>query len=607
MRNSKGSRTRTRRILACVFHRFIVAGLLLAVLPSIATTAQPVKKPAPPVKIIAPPVKGSPIASKEWVKWQKLMSRKPLPQVGCYTVTYPKTEWVTTKCSLAPPYPLTVGNGSDSVAQVSSGAIGSAVGSFGPISGLTSENDSGNSFTFGGTNDFSLQVNTNTFATTTANGVQQNGNTSTNPCAASSPGCKGWEQFVLTNFASVSPVGTNMYMQFWLLGYLGNFKSCPSSQIPGGWESGLLGQWRQSGNDCYINGPAVGVPIQNITNLSQLVMTATVNLGGQDVATVSTPSQMFSIGLPANFLGMNQSWTQAEFNVFGLWNASEANFNAGTTITVNNALTDQGGNAVVASCGGAGTTGETNNLNFSPCQCFSSGSQIIFTESNAPSPTCACPSGSTWSQGASSCACNVPGQVMNGATGQCACAISGETVQNNQCACSASGAVPINGSCGCSVPGQAIQNNACTCTVAGAAVINGACSCFDGQSVVNNACVCPAGTRWNANTLKCVCTKPGEVLVNGRCEIPKNACGGTTKLSGVVGASCSQATCGKLRCDGLNALECESSTNVCGGCAAFPTIPGAGPQPGQNCTCSNGKAGRFYCTTAKQLSCDCAP
>lgn len=587
---------------------FIFAGLLAAQVPTALGPAKQVPPVATPGLI---GIRNGQLTG-DWAKWQKLMSQKPLPGPGCYTATYPQSEWTKTQCKLAPPYPLTVGagtngSGTDSVAQVSSGSIGSATGSFDFISGLTSENDSGNAFTFGGTNDFSLQVNTNQFPTTTANAAIQKNGTSINPCTASgSPGCTGWEQFVLTNYASLSPIGTNLYMQFWLIGYQNSFGTCPSSQIPGGWESGLLGQWRTSNGSCFINGPAASVPIQNITNLSQLFMTGTVNLNGLDVAMLFTPTQVFTIGLPTNFVGMDQSWTQAEFNVFGLWNSSVANFNSGTTITVNNAVTGPGGAGVSASCGSASFTGETNNLNLPPCQCFSSGAQISFTESNASSPVCSCANGASWNQSTSSCSCNVAGQVMDSTTGQCSCPATGQIVQNNQCTCSASGAVPINGACACQYPGQTVQNNVCNCSIPGQAVINGACACYGGQNLVNNACVCPSGTTWNASSMTCVCNTPGQVLVSGQCITPKNECGGTAVLTQIVGSSCG-TSCGRWSCNGQNALKCQTYTNVCGGCAALPSIPGAGPQPGETCSCGNGKSGRYACTASKELGCDCAP
>jgi len=277
-----------------------------------------------------------------------------------------------------------------------------------------SENDVGNQFTFGGDNDFSLQVNANQFRTSTPNATQSNG---TNPCASGSA-CTGWQQFILTNYASLSPIGSNIYIQFWLIGYQAAFGTCPNSQIPGGWESGLLGQWRTSNGSCFINSPAVGVPVQNISAIfsGQLLFAGINDLGGLDVVSLLVGNQGFALALPTNFIGLGQVWTQAEFNVLGLWNSSQAVFSPGQTIGVADTLTGAGGTAISAKCvPNQGTTGETNNLSLGQCPCFSNGSQIEFTESNLPppgsdppftlTPFCACPHGQSWNPNTNSCAC----------------------------------------------------------------------------------------------------------------------------------------------------------------------------------------------------------
>ncbi len=349
--------------------------------------------------------------------WRSYMSKHPVPGVGCFTANYPSTAWTPTKCMLAPPYPLTVGNGTDFVAQAQSGTIMSATGSFPflneQISDIT-ENDVGNPFTFGGSNDFSLQVNANQFPTSTPNAIQSNG---TNPCASGSE-CTGWQQFVLTNYASLSPVGSSIYIQFWLIGYQAAFGTCPNSQIPGGWESGLLGQWRTSNGGCFINSPATGVAIQNISAIGsgQLLLTGSNDLGGLDEVSLLAGNQGWALGFPTNFIGLSQAWTQAEFNVFGLWNGSQAVFSPGITIGVADTLTGAGGSAISATCvSNQGTTGETNNLSLGQCPCFANGSQIEFTESNLlppgsygaipVTPFCACPNGQFWNPNTNSCTC----------------------------------------------------------------------------------------------------------------------------------------------------------------------------------------------------------
>jgi hypothetical protein len=123
--------------------------------------------------------------------WRKIMVRTPHPKPqGCFVATHPKIEWREVQCTKAPekpyppvpwPRPNVVGNGSDFSAQVT-GSLSSAEGSFDLVSGVTSETGNG-----GAANNYSLQVNSNTFTTTTCNGA-------TNPAV-----CRGWQQFVYSN------------------------------------------------------------------------------------------------------------------------------------------------------------------------------------------------------------------------------------------------------------------------------------------------------------------------------------------------------------------------------------------------------------------------
>jgi hypothetical protein len=62
-------------------------------------------------------------------------------------------------------------------------------------------------------------------------------------------------------------------------------------------------------------------------------------------------------------------WTGSEFNVIGDGGGSQANFNAGTSLTVKIDLTD-GTKKKPACTPNAGTTGETNNLNLGACKAF---------------------------------------------------------------------------------------------------------------------------------------------------------------------------------------------------------------------------------------------
>ena len=89
-------------------------------------------------------------------------------------------------------------------------------------------------------------------------------------------------------------------------------------------------------------------------------------------------------------LDLYQTWTTSEFNVFGDAGGSQAVFNAGTSITVQNALTDESGNPITPSCLPGGTTGESTNLFLGPCS--AGGSGISFTEASESFTASATPS-----------------------------------------------------------------------------------------------------------------------------------------------------------------------------------------------------------------------
>jgi hypothetical protein len=103
-----------------------------------------------------------------------------------------------------------------------------------------------------------------------------------------------------------------------------------------------------------------------------------------------------------------------------------------------------------------------------------------------------------------------------------------------------------------------------------------------------------------------------QLVANGNPSMPVfftvpalNACGGLGVLASAPGAPCG-SSCGRLACNGQDALMCRSYTNACGGCSSVPIAPGEGPQPGQACTCPNGSKGRLTCLGTAS-SCDCAP
>jgi hypothetical protein len=136
---------------------------------------------------------------------------------GCFVYSYLDTDWEPTLCGAAPLRPMiasetrpsTVGNGHDEVAQSPGTVIGSAIGSFQSISGLTSESDSNY-----GANYYSLQLNSQ-FLSGVSTPYTDNRTTT------------GWEQFVYSNSGW-------LFIQFWLFGYQSAYGSCPAIGPPSG-------------------------------------------------------------------------------------------------------------------------------------------------------------------------------------------------------------------------------------------------------------------------------------------------------------------------------------------------------------------------------------
>jgi hypothetical protein len=283
--------------------------------------------------------------------WQSSIARAPLSREGCFAATYPSTVWTEVACTQAPPHRYgparglsgqTVGNGND-YALVSAGTISWSSGTFPSISGLTSEKD-------GTANTYSLQLNSNfSGSSPTCNGA-------TNPSA-----CSGWQQFVFAEGGTGA-----LFMQYWLINY--------GSRCPSGWIA-------YSG-DCYRNSKTVSVPAQRILRLGGLRLTGQSVAGGLDTIILTTATHAYSVTGHDNVVGLSGFWNAAEFNVIGNGDASQANFNKGTSITVNVSVDD--GTTNVPNCQpNAGTTGETNNLTLGSCTATGGARPSIqFTESN---------------------------------------------------------------------------------------------------------------------------------------------------------------------------------------------------------------------------------
>ena len=257
----------------------VVASLLWGAFSSCAIAAQP-----EPLATSAQP------SAESLQAWRKSMAAIPRPTTGCFTASYPDTQWREVPCTTPPDRPYlpksgvpsqTVGDGTDYSAEVT-GSISAAEGSFDSVTGVTSEIGAGVA------NAYSLQLNTQFFQTTTCSG------------AANPSKCLGWEQFV---FANSPPSAGSAFIQYWLLNYA---TTCPSG-------------WHTFEKDCYINSTrSASIPKQTIATLGQLTVTGeAASGGGLDSIVLASGSTLYSAMGNDYFPDLGQNWQAAEFNVFG--------------------------------------------------------------------------------------------------------------------------------------------------------------------------------------------------------------------------------------------------------------------------------------------------
>jgi hypothetical protein len=337
MNNFNSARERSARILGIA----IATGLAGVLSASFGTAAQAGAAAQPQTD------------SQPQATWNATIARTPVPHEGCFTAHFPSTTWKEVACGTAPAVPYiprsgsgggaqTVGNGHDYAAVVS-GAMSAAVGSFPTVSGLKTEKDDGVA------NDYSLQLNSNFISGSPA-------------CdGASNPSkCLAWEQFVYASGYDEA------FMQYWLINYN---TTCPSG-------------WNSYSGDCYKNSKSVNVPLQVITQLKYLMLTGKAVASGNDTLTLTTKSDAYSTTGKDSVVYLVDGWNASEFNVVGDGGGSEADFNSGTSLTVQIDLTD-GKTSAPTCASNDGTTGETNNLDLGKCTA-SGGStpSISFTESN---------------------------------------------------------------------------------------------------------------------------------------------------------------------------------------------------------------------------------
>jgi hypothetical protein len=329
--------------------------------------------------------------------WRQTMHESIINDTGCFHASYPSTEWEKVECSDAQSYrsakfragkpttgasSQTAGDGYDYVAQSPGGDfIHLAIGSFPTVTDVTSEKTvnvpfgGGYSTGIPGPNEYTLQLNTNFAYTAACDGYT---------------GCSAWQQYaVLTNTAgapssNVTLSGTTQVLiEYTLINYgVDNGSNiCP----PKFEDDGPTGY---GGDYCVQNSPAAvmyngQIPI---TELSSLELSGSAVVNGKDKATAIYGTEAYAATVEDVLTDIAGAWNQAEFNVFGNQNGSEAAFNTGASLSVKIALEE--GSSAAPTCIAPGyyngTTGETNNLNLGTTCTVAGGSSpyIEFTESD---------------------------------------------------------------------------------------------------------------------------------------------------------------------------------------------------------------------------------
>jgi hypothetical protein len=320
----------------------VLAAMALVVAGLSAWPASAATQPVPRTKASAQPTPRTKAA------WQKDIAHVREPGRGCYHASYPALAWHAVKCVAAPKWPVVptppsksalhvgpaaVGNGTDYSAQVSSGLITQATGTFVNVSSGITEQGQVDGSGPKVTNAFSLQLNTQDFSGSPA-------------CSGSSDSsdCQAWQQFLYLYGNSTT---SYIYMQYWLLDY---DATCPSG-------------WNTYSDDCYINsGDSTAVSTLTASELASVQFSGTATWDGNDAVSLSVGSgQAASATNNDSMLDLAAYWNTTEWGVFGDANSGEAYFGADTSLEAQTVLAGSIGSAAPA-CVSEGFTGETNNL-----------------------------------------------------------------------------------------------------------------------------------------------------------------------------------------------------------------------------------------------------
>jgi hypothetical protein len=308
-------------------------------------------------------------------KWQQALQQLRVPGIGCFTASYPLVQWLRTQCEAAPHdayspvsghrpqaaghgIAYTVGDNTDYTAEVSSGSLSSVTGSFDSISPGATEHGQFDGMGPEMLNTFSLQLNTNFFASPACTAMQ-----------APNPQCQGWEQFLYSTTFNM------VLIEYTLKDYnLNTFNAnCPTG-------------WMVTGLDCAMNtfGTGLSSPL-TVQDLPGTKLTASASPGGDDTAMLITPSGTAKAVNADDILGLANNWTNVEWGVFGDGGGLNgvADFSPGTTLVARTTFNNGGTTAPL--CVDGGTTAESNNLFLNPPVPGRNPPALISTQTSNPS------------------------------------------------------------------------------------------------------------------------------------------------------------------------------------------------------------------------------
>jgi hypothetical protein len=343
----------------------------------------------------------------ELENWREAMIKTPEPKKGCFTATYPETAWTEVACKkpshkrYPPPtrgsrngiQPQQVGGtvgtstNTDFSAKVT-GHISVAEGSFDSVTGVTSEcNIQCNTpmelctdtcpanltcSSQDTPDDYSLQLNTKPFDTSTCDGA---------PAPGTWGKCQGFQQFVYDpNPFSGEGGGA---IQYWLDPWGPQGSTCPP-----GWTDGSYPVCATDPNPpvfCYTTATlgmpaAEGVPAKSLQEM-KVAGTAPNVIDVNDHLTIFVGITAYKMTGDSVFPDLAKQWQEVEFNVFGE-SVSQAVFNKGTLIKVR--VGADSGTTGPPICDQSTFTGESNNLtlvNTAPSALPGSMPAVVFSES----------------------------------------------------------------------------------------------------------------------------------------------------------------------------------------------------------------------------------